>query len=155
MYLLLATTNERVKAEIIVPTQLDLDDIKSVFGFDWRSAALQRLYAIRVIDDKQIVGLIAILDVPPELRLEVQLLESSEVNVGQSKMYKNIAGCLLAYACREAFLKGYYGFVSLVPKTELIEHYKSKYGFQQYGRHLAVEFESAQNLIQTYLSYEK
>jgi len=58
---------------------------------------------------------------------------------------------LLAFATKAAFDKGYLGFTSLVPKTELIELYVTKYGFTQYGRQLAIERQAAINLIQKYL----
>ena len=38
-------------------------------------------------------------------------------------------GCLIAFACREAFKRGYEGWVFLLPKTYLVQHYPSKYGF--------------------------
>ena len=70
------------------------------------------------------------------------------------KIYENIAGCLIAWACRLAFIRGYYGFVSLVPKTRLIEHYKNAYGFEQFGRQLAVDTEQSHRLIKQYLKNE-
>jgi hypothetical protein len=63
-------------------------------------------------------------------------------------------GCLIAWACRLAFIKGYYGFVSLIPKTRLIEHYKNAYGFEQFGRQLAVDAEQSHSLIKKYLKNE-
>ena len=50
-----------------------------------------------------------------------------------------------------AFEKGYLGFTSLVLKTELIGLYVNKYGFQQYGRQLAIDQQDAIELIKTYL----
>ena len=44
-------------------------------------------------------------------------------------MWEWVGGCLIAFACRESFKRGYEGWVFLVPKTNLIEHYHSNYGF--------------------------
>lgn len=52
-----------------------------------------------------------------------------------------------------AFEKGYLGFTSLVLKTELIGLYVNKYGFQQYGRQLAIDQQDAIELIKTYLEW--
>ena len=46
-------------------------------------------------------------------------------------------------------------FVSLKPKTRLIELYQDKYGFRQYGRLLAVEQRSSMALINKYLRNEE
>ncbi len=83
--------------------------------------------------------------------LAINLIEVTRSNVGKVKKLDNIAGCLIAYACSIAFKKGYGGFVSLLPKTKLIDLYQNKYGFRQYGRLLAVEFESSKYLVDKYL----
>jgi len=59
------------------------------------------------------------------------------------KKVDRVAGCLLAFAIQLAFEKGYLGFTSLVPKTELIRLYVNKYGFSQFGRQLAIERQEA------------
>jgi hypothetical protein len=86
-----------------------------------------------------------------EYRIHLNLIELGNKNKGSSKEIDNIAGCLLAFACELAYERGYYGFVSLQPKSQLIDLYQSQYGFRQYGRLLAVEQKSAQRLINKYL----
>jgi hypothetical protein len=113
------------------------------------------LYALWVIPDNEIVGLMALKDVPEELRIEIVLLECSQENVGKTKVYERIAGCLMAFACRLAFIRGYYGFVSLVPKTQLIQHYLKMYGFEQFGRQLALDLDRSKLLIDKYLQDER
>lgn len=93
-------------------------------------------------------------DYPQELRIEIKLLEVRKEMVGRKKTVTGIAGCLIAFACEQAFKKGYRGFVSLVPKTHLIAHYITKYGFSQYGRQLAIEGVKANQLIEQYLEDE-
>ena len=51
-------------------------------------------------------------------------------------------------------MRGYFGFVSVQPKTRLIDLYQNKYGFRQYGRLLAIEQEASRFLINNYLDYD-
>ena len=93
-------------------------------------------------------------DYPEEYRIHIKLIEIGSLNVGQGKRIENIAGSLIAFACKIAFSRGYFGFVSLQPKTRLIKLYQDKYGFRQYGRLLAVEQTSSRTLISKYLDHE-
>jgi hypothetical protein len=61
--------------------------------------------------------------------IEVELLEVSVENMGPGKKLDHVAGCLIAFACRESFKRGHDGCIFLIPKTQLIEHYQAKYGF--------------------------
>lgn len=79
------------------------------------------------------------------------LLEVSIANVGKNKMYDNIAGILIAFTCKVAYEKGCFGFVSLVSKTVLREHYTNKYGFLPQGRHLYSDGANSLKLISNYL----
>jgi hypothetical protein len=101
--------------------------------------------------EQEILGLLSITNIPEEFRIQVNLVEISEANKGKKKKIDRIAGCLLAFAVQVAFEKGYSGFTSLIPKTELISLYVEKYGFSQYGRQLAIEGKAAIALIQKYL----
>ena len=122
------------------------------FVFDWDQEKAHEIYKIYLkSNDDQILGLLAITDIPEELRVHINLLEVTKSQVGQMKTLENIAGCLIAFACAVAFKRGYAGFVSLVPKTRLIGLYQEKYGFRQYGRFLAIEFERSKQLIDKYL----
>ena len=62
---------------------------------------------------------------------------------------------MLAFVCRESFRKGYGGFVSLLPKTYLIDYYQNNYGFVQVGRQLATYGENSKALMEKFLEDEK
>lgn len=147
--------NREFEAEIVEADDEDFDVIKSLgrFEFDWHKEKRNQVYKIveKYQDTPEILGLISISDIAEELRIHVNLFESADENKGKDKKIDRIAGCLLAFACSIAFEKGYLGFTSLVPKTELIGLYVNKYGFQQYGRQLAVDQQDAIELIKTYL----
>lgn len=125
------------------------------FIFDWELEQSTELYKLYLKDDEsQILGLLSLKDYPEELRIHINLIEVIKSQVGKTKTLDHIAGCLIAYACALAFSRGYEGFVSLQPKTRLIDLYQDKYGFRQYGRLLAVEYEISKQLIDKYIGDE-
>lgn len=126
------------------------------FKFDWKVEAKNEVYKIYLVgEEDKILGLMSLVDYPGEYRLHMNLIETSSDQRGEKKTIDNIAGCLLAFGCQVAFNRGYYGFVSLLPKTKLIDLYQEKYGFNQFGRLLAVEGDSAKHLITKYLFDEE
>ncbi|MBB4081093.1 hypothetical protein GGR28_003740 [Lewinella aquimaris] len=126
------------------------------FSFDWNEEVENEVFKIYLRDQSDnILGLLSIIDYPDELRIHLNLLEVGKTNIGQTKKIDNIAGCLIAVACKISFDRNYFGFVSLKPKTRLIPLYKEKYGFDQYGRLLAVDGDSSNQLIKKYLHDEE
>jgi hypothetical protein len=156
MYIIQRETQKKIPCEIIEISKEELSEILSqgIFLFDWMQVIHYRIYALIIKENKKVVGLMALKDVPDELRIEIILLELSKDNIGKSKAFERIAGLLIAWACYISYLKGYYGFVSLVPKTRLIPYYINAYGFQQFGRQLASDLENSQRLIKQYLDDE-
>lgn len=146
-------TQEAIIAEIVPIETKDFKLIKKQkkFSFDWELDKPYLCFKLVLKGTNNILGLMSIMDYPNELRIEIHLIELSKENKGKDKKIGRIAGCLIAYACRIAFSKGYDGFVSLVPKTELIKHYQEAYGFQQIGRQLALLDEPSKKLIDKYL----
>lgn len=125
------------------------------FSFDWSTEKDYEIYKIYLFeDDRNILGVMSLIDRPDEYRIHLNLLEVSKSNQGGIKEIDYIAGCLIAFAVENAFKRGYYGFVSLEPKTVLIDHYRQKYGFRQYGRYLGIEGTGSQLLIDKYLGDE-
>jgi len=86
--------------------------------------------------------------------LVMELIEVAPFNIGTNKMYDNVAGCLIAYACRESLKleTAYKGYLTFVSKTELINLYKEKYfATQTIGNRMYIDPLSGENLINTYL----
>jgi len=128
--------------------------LRKRYFFSWRTLKGKAdLYKLYVSEDEDILGVMALFDVPTEKRIEIKLLASSKENVGRQKEHEGIAGCLIAYACREA-LKKYSdrACVSLVPKTELRANYLTKYGMMDAGWQLFLEGKPLVNIILKYLS---
>lgn len=140
--------------------EVEFTDYKKIegnenFTFDWLFEERNEVYKIFLPEeDKDILGLISLVDIPEEFRIHINLIEVAKIHVGKQKRLDNIAGCLIAYACSIAFKRGYGGFVSLLPKTKLIDWYQDKYGFRQFGRMLAVQFERSKFLIDKYIGDE-
>ena len=97
MFLIHRKSRQKILSEISNISETDLVDIlaENNFEFDWLQETQYDLYALRLISDKETVGLMALKDVKEELRIEIILLESSKDNIGASKTYENVAGCLI------------------------------------------------------------
>ena len=66
-------------------------------------------------------------------------------------MYEGVPGNLVAFACRQSFLRATDGYVSFRSKTMLIDHYTETLGAVHYGGHLMIiNTNSALILIEKY-----
>lgn len=121
------------------------------YHFDWELEKNNAVYKLKLPDDDEILGLMSLKVVSSENRIEIILLASSVKNTGKNKIYKGIAGNLIAFACREAIrLYAENAFVSLHPKTELKSYYMAQYGFKNAGRQIYLESTPLFNLITKY-----
>lgn len=98
----------------------------------------------------EILGLISLENRPADLAFQIRLLSSSKENIGSSKQYQRIAGCLIAFACRLALLADYDGYVFLKPKTELEGHYSKAYKMRRTGMYFTTEGQNSLDLIEKY-----
>lgn len=133
------------------------DDFKMLtkkrFSFVWKTIKkVATVYKLQIEGEKDILGVMGLVDWQEEKRIEIKLLASSVENIGKNKIYKNIADCLIAFACRLAVIRyGIEACVSLMPKTELIEHYMQKYYMQYAGRQLYLDGNNLIKLMEEYL----
>ena len=151
--MLYCESEEEFDAEILTvsPSELEEIDESGLFEFEWTKEEGNQIY--KIVKTKQLspLGLISIVEFPLESRIHIDLLENSIENQGKNKKIDGIAGCLIAFAVKLSFDKGYLGCTSLIPKTELIDLYVERYGFSQFGRQLAIEGTDALQLIHKYL----
>ena len=149
-------TGKELKGIIEKVNQTTLEELKNDknFVFDWSTEIKKEVYQVRLKERRIILGLISLIDYPKEFRIHINLIESRKNQRGKKKKIGNISGCLIAYACREAFKKGYSGFVSLVPKTQLVSYYK-RYGFIEIGTQMAIFDENSKSLISKYFADEE
>lgn len=152
MYILNKITGEKQTATI---TEIDVAEIAQInktkrFDFNWNKEKNFHVYKLTIENKEEPIGLLSIENRLQDYALEIRLLAASKENIGKSKEYSRIAGCLIAFVCREAFKKGFGGFVCLKPKTKLEKHYMQQYGFQSTKMYLITEGENSLQLIQEY-----
>jgi hypothetical protein len=131
---------------------------KNGWNFNWRIATKNypnTTYCL--IDHKyqQIQGAIQLRIIDGMLIMEI--IELAPENIGSKRKFQNVAGCLIAFACKEAIkLKTEYkGYLTFVAKTELIELYKQKYNATQtIGHRMYIDPFNGEKLIIKYLENE-
>ena len=156
MKLLNIETKEEIEGIIVRVSSKELDKLNNDknFVFDWSTESQNQVYKITVKDKSTILGLISLIDYPQEFRIHINLIEARKDQRGKHKKIGNIPGCLIAFACREAFKNGYGGFVSLKPKTQLIKYYQ-KYRFVEVGMQMAIAAQDSKKLISKYFDDEE
>ena len=109
------------------------------------------IYKLHIVKEADILGVMGLIDVPGDKRIEIKLLANSRENLGRNKVHDRVAGCMIAFACDLA-AKKYEGYtcVSLVPKTNLVNHYMQKYRMIDGGRQLYLERETMDYIINKY-----
>jgi len=125
---------------------------KKRYSFTWKSFKHKAtIYKLRIEGADDILGVMGLINVQDEKRIEIKLLASSAENIGKNKLYDGIAGCLIAFACRLAVSEyGIEACVSLIPKTELANHYMKKYYMLNAGWQLYLEGSVLNKLLKEY-----
>lgn len=141
------------KIEITPVNKSDYKRITATrFWFNWKEEEKYDVYKLHIKGTDEILGLVSFESFPVESRITVRLLAVSKENRGKNKKYDRIAGNLIAFAGIRSFkLFGEWACISLVPKTELIEHYKEKYGMLHAGKSL---FLDGKELVQLIIEYD-
>lgn len=125
------TTGDEIECLVEPITTTDIAQInksRQFKTFSW-SSYTGEVYKLRLKSSTVILGLMLIIDHTDDSTnaIEIECLEIGSDNVGPGKQLDNIAGCLIAFACRESFKRGHEGVVFLSPKSDLIPHYESRY----------------------------
>jgi signal-transduction protein with cAMP-binding, CBS, and nucleotidyltransferase domain len=144
-----------LKKKVII-TEVESKDFKILtkkrYFFDWRAIkGVAAIYKLQIENESTILGIVGVTDFPNEKRLEIKLIASSIENQGKNKKYDWIAGCLIAYVGSLAVEKyRQEACVSLIPKTELINHYMRKYHMIYGGWQLYIEKDSLEKILKEY-----
>ena len=123
------------------------------YFFGWKKEkGAGELFKLTLQGELEIFGLLALKDFHREFRMQLHLLCVSRETHGKGKKYEGIAGSLIAFAGRTAISKYFeQACISLLPKTELRAHYKSKYGMIDGGPQLFLEGARLHAIIKKYL----
>ena len=120
-------------------TRIHRKDSKQIRKADWRfdwgkefKDPANEIYRLTTINNPTVIhGLICFTDKHDHIFMP--LIESARFNKGRNKLYKGVAGNLVAFGCKVAFEKGYDGVVSFVAKSQLIKHYRNTLGAKIFG----------------------
>lgn len=157
VYILDVTKKRLVKAEIVPVESNEAPLKKDGWNFNWRQLIHEQnsktFFLKSVEPTRNIEGAIQ-LKIENEM-LIMNVLELAPHNIGsKNKKFDYVAGCLIAFACRESFrLDGdYKGFLTFVSKSNLIKWYANKYGATlALGQRMFIDEKNSINLIKTYL----
>lgn len=126
---------------------------KLEWNFDWQAEIKDKsklVYGLTTINNSNIIqGLISLTDKGDHIFMD--LIESARFNKGKKKLYKGVAGNLVAFACKLSFERGYEGVVSFIAKTQLIDHYAMTLGARLFGgNRMFIDTKEAYVLTTTY-----
>lgn len=140
----------------IIPLQKPLaPKKKDGWAFDWLKAYKadsKSIYCLTENLSNRIHGLIQLIE--DDGMLIMELIEIAPFNIGSNKEFENVAGCLIAFGCRESLKLNtpYKGYLTFVSKTSLVELYKTKYlATQTLGTRMYIDPISGETLINKYL----
>ncbi|MEZ2338770.1 hypothetical protein AB6735_24180 [Mucilaginibacter sp. RCC_168] len=155
MYILEVANGAQHPAQVspVLPADFRNITVKR-YVFRWRPLVADcELYKLTITGSDDILGLVALIEHPAEQRIEIKLLTASSENIGQGKQFDRVAGCLIAFAAQEA-MDRFEDFpaISLLPKTNLKQHYMNHYGMEDSGRQLYLEDIGLFNVINEYLA---
>lgn len=146
------------KARISVAKSNNIPSKREGWQFTWRKLFKIEggiFYKISLEETPEIIEGMLMLTVLFDEVVYMNNVEIAPHNYGHDGIYENVAGCLIAYACRESFERGrndYKGFLSFDSKTELIEFYTQKYGATiARGSKMFIDSEEGKKLILKYL----
>jgi hypothetical protein len=124
---------------------------KSRYHFNWKEEKTEEVYKLVMEGQKDILGLVSIERITSEWRVHIRLLAVSKENLGNGKVFNNIAGNLIAHVSRIAVAEfGELACVSLRPKSSIAQHYINKYNMNVTGMTLSLEVPEILNLINYY-----
>ncbi|MDR6805324.1 hypothetical protein J2Y45_002367 [Dyadobacter sp. BE34] len=144
-------TGERLPATISRLSRKEVMLISSKqFHFDWSKETRFEVYALRIERSREILGLVSIDYQPANSAVEIRLIANASEHTGKQKRYSRIAGSVFAFVCLKSIEAGFDGFVYLRPKTKIIDHYRSVYGFKYTGFSMITEGHNTELLISKY-----
>lgn len=148
-------SKDSFKTEVLPVSLKDLKGVtkRNDWRFNWTDEFKQpdrTVYKLVIVDNIKIIqGLISL--TPTSDSVFMHLIETAPFNFGKNKMYLGVAGNLVAFACRQSFLRGTDGYVSFRSKTNLIKHYEETLNAEHFGGHLMIiNRDAALKLIDKY-----
>ena len=151
-----AQTGEVFDTEVTKLTIQNTNEIKkTLWLFDWKLELLDKskeVFKLTTTNNPNVIhGLLSIQNMGDHIF--AHLIESAKFNRGEFKLYLGVPGNLMAFACKEAFEKGYGGYVAFDSKTALVNHYIKTLGATHFrGQRMYIETNAAYNLVNRYFN---
>jgi len=157
--------NKVVDAEIVNGSKLDLPDVHKGWRFDFSKHSKENntfTYALIIKSDPTTIQGCLIYKMRDKVEPYMAYIEIASQNKGKEKEFENVAGCLIAYACRLSFILGeehYMGWLAfdvLEEKEEdqikLMALYSKKYKAHRFGETtMLIKPEDGEKLIEKFL----
>lgn len=159
MFFIETKSGLKVECEIIPLTIGLIPKKNDGWSFNWENAFdmnPKTLFGLIEKQSQKLHGAVQLLNDGGMLIME--LIELAPFNIGSKGRYPKVAGCLIAFCCRESIKldSDYKGYITFVSKTELIELYKNKYhATQAIGNRMYIDPLAGETLIKQYLSHEQ
>ncbi len=151
-------TGEVFETEVIQIIQKESKQIKkSEWLFDWNKEfrnPANKIYKLTTLNNAAIIqGIVCFSD--KQDHIFMSLIENAGFNKGKNKLYKGVAGNLVAYCCKISFESGYEGVVSFVAKSQLITHYQQSLGAKLFGggNQMFIDTREALVLVKKYFKH--
>ena len=147
-------SGDSFNTQVMEITDPDLPLLSSNWSFDWISEHEHpetKVFKLVIEQNVEIIqGLISLRYL--DGFVFVELVENADFNIGRNKVYLGVAGNLFAFACKESWDRGDYGYVAFNAKSNLIPHYKDTLGAIRIGdsNQMVIEPEQAAFLINKY-----
>lgn len=107
---------------------------KQGWQFNWKSLFQTEgaeFYKITLEESPDTIQGMLMISLMYEELVYMNNIEVAPHNLGSKGRYDNVAGCLIAFACIQAFEQGegkYKGYLAFTSKTQLIQLYQEQYG---------------------------
>jgi hypothetical protein len=148
-------TGESLPTDILPLTAVDLKTVSKKNGwlFNWKTELndpRKEVFKLIAVSQPNIIqGLVSI--TKEYGYIIMNLIETAPFNLGKNKLYKGVAGNLVAYVCTISYEMGYDGELVFISKTKLISHYEQTLGAVHIGSQRMIIFKpAAQKLIEHY-----
>jgi len=157
----LTNSIENVNSGDSFPTEIALlsfEELKNItkkngWNFNWKNEFKKpknEIYKLTISNNPNIIQGLVSFEIKSD-HVFMNLIESAPFNIGKNKTYLGVPGNLVAFVCKVSFQRGFDGFVSFIAKTQLIEHYKTSLGANDFGGQLMIiNNVAALNLIGKY-----
>ncbi len=149
------SSGRKIECVIELAGKSTLPKKKEGWSFNWSIAFMDtwsKVYILKESANTRIHGCLQLRNIDGMLIMET--VELASFNIGLKKEYDKVAGCLIAFACREAIKikSDYKGYLTFVSKTRLINWYKKKYyATQSIGQRMYIDPLAGEKLINEYL----